>query len=362
GHYPLEADDPTRPVEAYWAHIDWTIEQAAALGLRIGLLPTWGDKWNKRWGIGPEIFNPDNAHHYGRWIGARYAAAGVIWIVGGDRPIESPVHRQIIDAMAAGIRAGDAGHHLMTFHPNGGHGSAEYLHDAPWIDFHMWQSGHNRNAPTYSHIRTDYARNDPVRPVLDGEPGYEDHPSAFKLENGYLEDYDCRKSFYWSVFSGACGYTYGAHPIWQFWHAGRKPLSFCRRDWIAALSLPGSAQLVHGRRLIQSRPYLERIPDQSIIASDSPEGAHHVTATRAADGSYAMIYLPYYNTVRIATHSLSGKTLQLWWFDPRTGVATRAETRARSDQPIELTPPQGEGPDWVLVIDDVARGFGAPGQ
>src|SRR3954451_857211 len=44
GEVPLENDDPTRPREAYFQHVDYIINKAAELGLYIGLLPTWGDK------------------------------------------------------------------------------------------------------------------------------------------------------------------------------------------------------------------------------------------------------------------------------------------------------------------------------
>ena len=54
GHTPLSELDPARPtvVEGpendYWDHVDFVIELAESLGLRIGLLPTWGDKWQSR--------------------------------------------------------------------------------------------------------------------------------------------------------------------------------------------------------------------------------------------------------------------------------------------------------------------------
>jgi len=72
--------DPTMPdlgVEegnnySYWDHVDYIVEKAASLGLYIGFLPTWGDKYNKCWGKGPEIFNGDNARKYGKWLGDRY--------------------------------------------------------------------------------------------------------------------------------------------------------------------------------------------------------------------------------------------------------------------------------------------------
>jgi len=185
GHRPLLDNDPTKPDvkdgpdNDYWDHVDFIVREANRRGMYIGLLPTWGDKWNKKWGVGPEIFTPQNAEAYGRWLGQRYRDAGLVWILGGDRPIENDTHREIIRAMARGLRAGDGGAHLMTFHPTGGNGSAQYFHAEDWLDFNMRQNGHNLEFTSrYDQTRKDYDRT-PVKPVLDGEPVYEDHPVAF---------------------------------------------------------------------------------------------------------------------------------------------------------------------------------------
>ena len=64
GHRPLLDNDSRRPDVAYFADVDWVVNRADQLGLCIGMLPTWGDKWNKKWGQGPEIFaawSPDGA-------------------------------------------------------------------------------------------------------------------------------------------------------------------------------------------------------------------------------------------------------------------------------------------------------------
>ncbi len=158
GHLPLLDNDPTRPNEAYFEHVDAIVAQAEALGLTIGMLPTWGDKWNKKWGVGPEIFTPANALTYGRWLGARYAEAPIIWILGGDRPVESDLHREVVRAMAQGLDEGDGGAHLMSFHPNGGRTSSEWWQNEDWLDFNMLQSGHARNRDNYTMIAADYAR------------------------------------------------------------------------------------------------------------------------------------------------------------------------------------------------------------
>ncbi len=168
-----------RPNEAYFAHVDWIVKRANALGIYVGMLPTWGDKWNKKWGVGPEIFTAANAEAYGAWLGRRYKDAGIIWILGGDRPVESAAHIDIMRAMARGLRTGDGGAHLRTFHPTGGNGSATWFHNDDWLDFNMRQNGHVPEfTGRYDMTRADYDRT-PVKPVVDAEPIYEDHPVSF---------------------------------------------------------------------------------------------------------------------------------------------------------------------------------------
>lgn len=76
-HLPLIYNDPTKPNEDYFKDVDAIVDEAASLGLYVGMLPTWG---------GPEIFNPQNASVYGEFLGRRYKDKPIIWILGGDRP------------------------------------------------------------------------------------------------------------------------------------------------------------------------------------------------------------------------------------------------------------------------------------
>ncbi len=361
GHLPLLGNDPAQPNEPYFAYVDGVVRRANGLGLRVGLLPTWGDKWNQGLGEGPEIFTPDNAHRYGEFLGRRYREARLIWILGGDRPVETDRHREIIHAMAEGLAEGDGGAHLRTFHPPGGHSSSEYFGGDDWLDFNMRQTGHSRNSASYGKIAHDYALS-PIKPVLDGEPGYEDHPESFDPKNGYLDDYDARKAAYWAVFAGACGHTYGCHDVWQFLDTARFPaVTAARTPWREALRLPGANQMRHVRALIESRPFLTRIPDQSLLVSDSGAGGDHLQATRDADGSYAFVYSASGLPFTVDTTNLSGTTLAAWWYDPRTGQAT-AGGRFTHARTLRFTPPaRGSGGDWVLVLDDAARNFPPPG-
>ena len=375
GHLPLVDRDPTRPAVTdgpandYWDHVDHIIDRANAKGLYVGLLPTWGDKWNRKWGVGPEVFTPQNAETYGEWLGRRYRDRGVVWIVGGDRPLESDAHRAIVEAMARGLRKGDGGRRLMTFHPMGGQGSAQYFHDTDWLDFNMRQNGHHAKfTEGFQNTRVDYDRT-PVKPVIDGEPIYEDHPVSFNAkERGHSIASDVRRPLYWDLFSGAFGHTYGHHSVWQMWAPGRQPVNNPLMPWSDALAQPGAGQMQHGRRLIESRPFLTRVPDDSVIVEDAiptsvpGSGRYRFVGTRDTEGTYAMVYAPVGRTFRVRMNAITGTTVKAWWYNPRNGDAQEIGTFSNQGEQAFTPPDPGEMVDWVLVLDDAARGYPPPGQ
>lgn len=368
GDKPLTDNDPLKPVEAYFKHVDRVVDRANELGLVVGLLPTWGDKWNKKWGAGPEIFTPDNAETYGQWIGARYKDKSIVWILGGDRPVENDNQKAIINRMAAGLRKGDGGAHLCTFHPTGGSGSSQYFNDSPWLDFNMRQNGHGVEFGSYSKTKADYDRQ-PVKPVIDGEPVYEDHPVSFKApEFGHSIAADVRRPLYWDLFTGAFGHTYGNHCMWQFFDTGRKPVNNPLLSWREAIKQPGALQMQHGRHLMESRPFLTRIPDDSIIVpSNVPTampgaGTRRFVATRDEAGTYAMVYAPVSKPFTIRMDKITGPKVQAWWFDPRTGSAMKAGEFANTGTQTFTPATPGEATDWVLVLDDAAKNYPPPGS
>ncbi|MCU0962943.1 MAG: glycoside hydrolase family 140 protein [Pirellulaceae bacterium] len=375
GHVPLVDHDPTRPdvkdgpQNDYWDHVDYIVQQANARGMVVGFLPTWGDKWNKKWGVGPEIFTPDNAEAYGEWLGRRYREARLVWILGGDRPVETDVHREIIRRMALGLHRGDGGVHLHTFHPTGGSGSAQYFHDAPWLDFNMRQNGHvPEYTGRYDQTRADYDRT-PIKPVLDGEPIYEDHPVSFRAgELGHSVAADVRRPLYWDLFGGACGHTYGHHSVWQMWSAAKAPINNPLLPWPAALDQPGAGQMQFARWLLESRPFLTRIPDASVVVPGRVPtavpgaGRYYFASTRDVDGTYALVYVPVGRPFRVRMEVLRGRRVRAWWYNPRDGRATRIGEYENQGEREFVPPDRGEALDWVLVLDDIARDYPPPGQ
>ena len=370
GNKPLLNNDPTQPNEDYFRHVDQVIKSAEEKGLFIGLLPTWGDKWNKKWGEGPVVFTPGNAKVFGKFLGNRYKnSPNIIWILGGDRSVDNENHAQIIRSMAEGLREGDGGNHLITFHPQGGQGSAQYFHNEEWLDFNMRQNGHNPNfTGVYENTRKDYNRT-PVKPVIDGEPIYEDHPIQFDPEkNGHSTSADVRRPLYWNLFSGAFGHTYGHHSIWQMWEPGREPVNYPLMPWYEAVDQPGAAQMQFGRQLIESRPFLSRVPDDSVIVphdistSVPGAGSYRFVATRDTDGTYAMVYVPVGRTFTVRTDFIEGNEIVAWWYNPRNGEAQKIGKFPNSGKQAFTPPTPGEKLDWVLVIDAAEANYPMPGK
>lgn len=363
GDRPLIDNNPATPNEAYFAHVDWIVRKAAEKGLVVGMLPTWGDKVVlEKWGKGPVIFpvdHPEIARAWGQFLGARYRSApNIIWILGGDRTAGG--FEPVWNAMADGLAVGDGGAHLKTYHPGGRHSSAEWFQDAPWLDFNMLQSGHSD--PNFANDRmmdSDYART-PVKPVLDGEPRYENHPINWDPTKGWFNAADVRQALYWSVFAGGMGVTYGCHDVWQFHTPTSDPISSSRNYWYDVLNLPGAWDVIHLRRLLLSRPFFERVPDQEMIVSGATEDAAHPRATRGH--GYAFVYLPTGAPVTLRLGRISGPEVQAWWFNPRTGQ-TSSLNRFTNISTRTFTPPapHGVGYDWVLVLDDLDREFKPPG-
>lgn len=364
GDKPLLNNDPTKPNEAYFKHVDFVIDKAAEFGLTIGLLPTWGDKvFKDRWGNGPEVFTAENAKIYGNWIANRYKnRKNIIWILGGDRnPRKGSQDSEIWRAMATGIVEAHGGNDkvLITFHPQPNkEGASEWFHEDEWFDFNMFQTGHCRDNDVYNRITGSYERPN-TKPVVDGEPIYEDHPVCFNANDlGTSNAYDIRKALYLDVFAGAFGFTYGCHDVWQMFRSIATPVNGPHLFWKNALELPAANQLKFLKRLIESRPILERVPDQSLIIENNNSAYERIQATRGND--YAFIYSALGKGFTVNMEKISGSLLMAYWFNPKNGQVQ--EIGSFENRGIrQFTPPSsGYGQDWVLVLDDAAKKYPKP--
>jgi hypothetical protein len=108
---------------------------------------------------------------------------------------------------------------------------------------------------------------------------------------------------------------------------------------------------------MESRPMLDRVPDQSLLVGGVGQGVEHQGALRGPD--CAMIYTPTSRALEVQLGKISGAKVKASWFNPRTGKVTPISEFAHLER--RTFEPPGDG-DWVLLLDDAAKEFPVPGQ
>lgn len=361
GETPLVNDDPTKPNEKYFEHVDYIINKADEYGINIGLLPTWGDKiFKDRWGAGPEIFNEANAAVYATWLANRYKAKNnIVWILGGDRNPRNERDVAIWNAMGAAIQKVMNNKAVISYHPQpNATGSAQWFHQQPWLSFNMFQNGHCRDVAIYDKISTVYNMK-PTKPVMDAEPLYEDHPVCFNAKDlGTSSAYDVRKYAYLDLFAGAHGHTYGCHDIWQMYSEKAEGINGPHMYWHQALELPAANQMVFVKKLMLSHPLLERVPDQSLVIESNLTPAERIQATRGND--YLFVYTAAGKPFTVTMGKIKGDRLNAYWYDPRNGQSKDIGGVENKGTKKFDPPSTGYGQDWVLVLDDAAKQYAKP--
>jgi hypothetical protein len=266
--------------------------------------------------------------------------------------------------MAEGLREGDGGAHLITFHPRGPGQSSDYFQQAPWLDFNMNQSSHGAHDHDNGLLTEhDYSLK-PPKPTVDGEPRYETMPVGFYYKNASrydrFDDYDVRQAAYWSMLAGACGHTYGNNNVWQFWTPSREPAFYANVPWRRSLDHAGAFQMGYLRVLFESRPYQKLVPDQSIIVDGPRQGGAKVRAAVASDSSFAFFYSPRGENFTVNRSRIKGPRIREIWYDPRYGAAYDVHTTDNTTFQTYTPPTSGRGNDWILIVEDVSQKFRLP--
>ncbi|MFB6343733.1 glycoside hydrolase family 140 protein [Saccharicrinis sp. FJH62] len=338
----------------YWDNIDYVVDKAAEKGLYMALVPVWGG--NVRGGY----VSREQGKLYGEWLAKRYRdRSNIIWLNGGDTFGSDSTATW--NAIGNALKNNDP-NHLITFHPRGRMQSSDWFENEPWLDFNMVQSGHRRydqddternyGEDNWRYIQADFNLK-PAKPTIDGEPSYEGIPQGLHdTTQPYWKAEDVRRYAYWSVFAGACGFTYGHSAIMQFYKpSDEEPAYGAREYWTQALEAPGAKQMGYLKDLMLSRPYLERVPDQSLIAGENGEKYDHLQATRGTGYAYIYTYTGRNIPVNMTKFKSGVKAL---WFDPKSGEITEIG-KVENSGTHEFDPPgeKENGNDWVLVLEEM---------
>ena len=350
--------DFSQPNEKFFAHVERVVAEAERQGLLLAIAPAWsgccGEGWagkEKNGSLKPLNANGvEKSRELGRWLGKRYGKfANVMWILGGDND-PNPA-REEIRSLGLGLKD-SAPQQLITYHAASSHSSTDvWPADERWLDVSMvytyfrgFNKAWNKNQPdVYEVSHAEFAKT-PVRPFFLGESTYEGEHDAW---GSALQ---VRKQAYWCVLGGGFGHAYGS-PNWNF-----------PGNWREVLELPGANSLKHLRSLLESRPWWKLVPDVNNTVAVEGRGTfatndYAVTAL-ADDGSFAFSYLPTKRTLTLDLTKLSGERVVATWFNPRTGEST--PIGEFTDKQRHAFEPPDDG-DWVLVVDDAAKGFAVPG-
>jgi hypothetical protein len=289
-------DGPGHPNEAYFSHVDRLFRIAAENNLVLAALPTWG-----YYVTDIHTFNEENAYVYGLWLGKRYKnQPNLVWVNGGDRIATG--YESIYRALAHGLREGDGGAHLITYHPSGWRSSAQYFHEDDWLDFNMIQTW-TEWSKIYPSILADTLLT-PVKPVVLGEPAYENGP---EYPQGPITPLIVRRQAWWAFMAGGF-FTYGQNQMWRM-----------EPGWTETFDTPGSNHMAVFKRVVNSLPWWKRVPDQSLFASGVSSERSLNTAVRSSDGSWAMIYLSSPCSVQVHLDKIAARQVKARWINPQDG-------------------------------------------
>jgi len=309
-------------------------------------------------------FAPEQLYILGKKIGTRYRSYKNVILVAGGESTPPYIDTAHVNAMGNGLKAGSNGNNLIAVHPCSPHSSSEFYASSPWLDFYMCQAKSNISGITFDLTKaiTKDLANTEARPTMIAEHRYESGTD----EEPIIQ----RRSLYLSVFAGGFGYAYGHNALWQMtphtaqpwmlksWKAGVK-------DWKEALNTIAVTQLHHITTLLYAYPYLERIPDQSLVMVGQGDSVvNKVQVMRdgtigTKDASYLMAYISSPKEVTLKTDVIKSTKLNIYWFDPATGLSEVVQLNANNTGTYRSAK-KTDGHDMVLVINDVSKKYKLP--
>ena len=330
----LTPGDYATPNEAYFAHAEDVINLAAAKGILVLLTPSYmgyngGDEG---WYQEMTMNGATKLRTYGQYVANRLGGHdNILWVEGGDF---NPPEKSLLRAIVNGIRDVDtAGRLLHTFHGNRGTSALSFLGTSEaWLGVNdIYTDGTSVVANAF----TEYNRS--TMPFFLIEAVY---------ENEGVGGSGVRTQAYQAVLSGASGQVMGNNPIWLF-----------GGGWQSALDSAGARTLTQLRNLFAAHSWTLLQPDTSnaLLTSGVSSGANRAAASRAIDGSFALVYTPSVRALTINLAQLTGPRVSARWYDPGDGAyATVTGSPFTASGGMSFTPTgnnsQGDG-DWVLVLE-----------
>ncbi|MGN0817837.1 MAG: DUF4038 domain-containing protein [Candidatus Coproplasma sp.] len=344
----------------YWRSISRNIDLAERYGLYVGLLPAWGSF------VKNGYLNCENAQKYADFLGRFFKdKTNLFWVLGGD--VRGDTNFEVFDTLGKTLKEHNP-ERLITFHPFGRTGSYQWFNDCNWLDFNTFQSGHRR----YDQIRLgawdDKALNEDafgednwryvvknfsfsnVKPCMDAEPSYEGIVQGLHDETQpYWEARDVRRYAYWSVFEGACGFTYGNNAVIQFYRDGEKRAYGVRETWSEGLHSCGGAQMVYLKELIESVDFANGLARPEHVLNQGEK--YHRTSVFAGR-NYVLCYNFCGDEIALDLKTYAGRVCEAFWINPENGNASYMGEFECGGEALKFKPTARHelSNDWVLKL------------
>jgi len=331
GQKPWLDDNPLTPNEAYFQNVDAVLQAARERDLILYLMP-YHQTCRKRITIA-------NARAWAKWLAQRYKEVpNVVWSLIPEAKSEFvPILREL----AAGLREGDGGAHLITVEPDPSPYSSSFIHGETWLAFNSIQTWKGVEL-IYPMVTHDYNLT-PVKPVLMAEGAYEQGSEyGFDVSPLWI-----RRQAYYSYLAGG-HHAYGHNDSWRI-----------LPTWKQALDAPGARQMGILQKVFEARPEWWRlVPEQSLFAAGGQtQGRVLHLAARHAEGKWAVFYLADHAAFSVNLARLQEPHISAAWINPATGESVVGGSYANAGVQSFTTPVGWE--DSLLILE---AGADAPGD
>ena len=346
----------------FWTRVDYLLTTAASYGMTVVLNVMFTYAMNG----GPldsGTWSNANYQSYGAALASRYGSTpNLIWEFGDDYGVFGEYYDTQFTYALDGLRGGGDTHILSI--ENLWDSTSRYALDGStsftWgIANAQFDWGYSANCPSYLPVEYAYTESSPILAMLmdgwyDGQTGTSESTELFM-----------RKWAWWALSSGSRGVLYGEYDLFS-WPSDALTLltsnpftsTSLGTIWTTFSSFTGWQKLVAdtSSSLVTSGRGTH-YTDPALGSDNTYTGGNNwVTASKTADKTLAVIYMPAHTTITINQSQMAaGYTAS--WVDPANG--TKTSTAAGSSYTSSGTNSAGDA-DWLLVLQGPAAAPSSP--
>lgn len=305
--YPLPTDDGktfefTTFNQEYFNRARYMCEMAKEKGFELALVVLWCNYVPNTWAskmFNNNIMPYDFISNYIKKVHETFSDLNPIYVISGDTDLDTEETKEYYLKASKELRD-LAPNSLQTLHIKGRLDviPKEFI---DFIDFYMYQSGHNAENPAMPYLLAEsFYTKYPIKPIINSEPCYEQMGYSRNMY-GLFYQFDVRRAAWMSILSGACaGVTYGAHGIYS-WHKIGKAFGSGLGEgfdspnaWNDAIKYPGAWDYGYIKYMLDIYDIHELVPINKILNSSKDI---RMASTKNQDK--ILIYVPINTNVKI---------------------------------------------------------------